>query len=188
MVGKIEKHIKNSSENISNIILQKEKINKVANLIKECKKRKKKILVIGNGGSASDAEHFTGELLCTYASKKRAPFPATCLSSNIAALTAWSNDFNYNTFYKRKITALGNRGDLLIILSTSGGDNKKSVNLVYAAKEAKNKGVKIFSLLGRKGGKLKSISDYKIIVNNFSTAHIQEAHMVILNCVCEYLE
>ena len=95
-------------------------------------------MVIGNGGSASDAEHFTGSYLYLCI-KKRAPFPATCLSSNIAALTAWSNDFNYNTFYKRKITALGNRGDLLIILSTSGGDNKKSVNLVYAAKEAKKR-------------------------------------------------
>ena len=184
----IKKHFNESLNNISKLHEHTTNILKIVSLIIDCKKKKSKILVVGNGGSAADAEHFTGELLCTYSSKKRKPISAISLSSNLAAMSAWANDFDYKTFYKRQVEAIGNRGDLLIILSTSGGTNKTSMNLVHAAKEAKKRGIKVISLLGKTGGVLKNISHIKIIVKSFSTAHIQEAQMAILNSICECLE
>ena len=188
------KNIKNyfelSSKNISNLAKHEDTIFKVCEAILKCKKEKNKILVGGNGGSCSDAEHFVGELQCTYKANNRAPISAISLASLPAALTAWSNDFGFLTYFKRQVQAHGNKGDILFLISTGGGDeqNGASMSLVEAAREAKKKDMKIISLIGKSGGILKDISDIVILVENNVTSFIQEAHISILHCICEIID
>ena len=153
-------------------------------------KAKKKLLVAGNGGSCSDAEHFVGELQCTYKDRSRDPVSAISLASLPAALTAWCNDFGFLTFFKRQVQAHGKDGDILFLISTGGGEEKSgaSTSLVEAAKEAKKKNLKVISLIGKTGGLLKGISDISIIVDSNITSFIQEAHIAILHCICENLD
>jgi D-sedoheptulose 7-phosphate isomerase len=186
----IEEHFNQSSLTINSLKKHEKKILKIVNLIVDCKKKKKKILVAGNGGSCADAEHFTGELICTFSAKNRDPISAISLSNHPSAITAWSNDFGFDTFYKRQIDSNGEKGDLLVLLSTGGGNKKKntSMNLVYAAELAKKKGLKVISLIGKSGGILKKISHINIHVQSFNTAYIQEAHMSVLHCICVCLD
>ena len=156
-----ESYFEESANIIRSISKQVNKLNLISTTIKNCINKKNKILVAGNGGSSSDADHFVGELLCTYKSKSRKSIPAISLSSNAAVITAWSNDFSFSTVFSRQISSLGKKGDLLIALSTSGGNKKKnhSVNLIEAAIKAKKKGIKVISLLGNNGGDLIKFSD-----------------------------
>jgi D-sedoheptulose 7-phosphate isomerase len=186
----IKQYFKNSSEVISALYKNEEKINLICDEILKTNKENKKLLVAGNGGSCSDAEHFTGELQCTYKDRDRKPISAISLGSHPAAFTAWSNDFGYETYFKRQVQAHGNPGDILFLISTGGGNekNRASINLVEAAKEAKKKKMKIISLIGKTGGLLKSLSDLYILVENDITSHIQEAHISILHCICEIID
>ena len=186
----IKQYFKNSSEVISALYKNEEKINLICDEILKINKENKKLLVAGNGGSCSDAEHFTGELQCTYKDRDRKPISAISLGSHPAAFTAWSNDFGYETYFKRQVQAHGNPGDILFLISTGGGNekNRASINLVEAAKEAKKKKMKIISLIGKTGGLLKSLSDLYILVENDITSHIQEAHISILHCICEIID
>lgn len=183
-------YITSSSLVIKSLLREEEKINNIINNIKNCIKKNKKILIAGNGGSSSDADHFAGELVCTYKKKSRKSIPAISLSSNSAIITAWSNDFNFSTVYERQVSSIGNKGDLLILLSTSGGNKAKklSINLIKAAIKAKKKGIKVISLIGKDGGELKKISDLSLIIKSNLTSHIQEAHITILHYICEQLE
>ena len=186
----IKQYFKNSSEVISALHKNAEKINLICEEILKTNKDNKKLLVAGNGGSCSDAEHFTGELQCTYKDSDRKPISAIPLGSHPAAFTAWSNDFGYETYFKRQVQAHGKPGDILFLISTGGGNEKNgaSMNLVQAATEAKKKNMKIISLIAKTGGLLKSLSDLYIIVENNTTSHIQEAHISILHCICEIID
>lgn len=154
------------------------------------RKGKNKILVVGNGGSSADADHFAGELICTYSSRSRGAHSAISLSSSTPGLTAWGNDFGFETFFERQIKAHGREGDLLVCISTGGGEveSKASMNIVYAAKEAKKRGIEVISLIGKGGGELKKMSDLSFHVKSNKTSFIQESHMSILHCVCEILD
>ena len=105
-------------------------------------------------------------------------------------MTAWSNDFGYNSYFQRQVEAHGKEGDILFLISTGGGneENGASMNLVYAAREAKKRNIKVISLLGKSGGILKELSNLSIIVESNTTSHIQEAHISILHCICEILD
>jgi D-sedoheptulose 7-phosphate isomerase len=186
----IKDHFKNSSKTLLSLLHYENDIIRISEEIIKCNKNKKKLLVVGNGGSCADAEHFTGELVCTFSNRNRKPFSAISLTTNNAALTAWSNDFNFNSFFERQVEANGQKGDILFLLSTGGGDkiSKASINLISAAKMGKKKSLKIISLIGKKGGELKKISDMFIHVKNNNTAVIQEAHMSILHAICIYLD
>ena len=92
------------------------------------------IFVAGNGGSSADADHFVAELICTFNNKKRPPLSAISLSSNSAAISAWSNDFNFNSFYSRNVDAMGRFNDILFILSTGGGNNKTGTSINIPSK------------------------------------------------------
>ena len=187
----IEKHFRESSRLILSLENYKNEINKIVENIIKCDKGQKKILIAGNGGSCSDSEHFAGELLCTFNKRNRKSFSAIPLTSHSAALTAWSNDFEFDSFFKRQVNAHGNEGDILFLLSTGGGNltgSKSSANLVYAAEEGIKKKMKIISLVGKDGGELKKISNICIHVKSKNTAYIQEAHMSILHCICEILD
>jgi len=186
----VRKYFEKSSETISALKDHSVEIDKICEMILEISKNNHKILVAGNGGSCSDAEHFTGELQCTYKSSDRKPISAISIGSLPAAITAWSNDFGFLTYFKRQVSAHGNPDDILFLITTGGGTehNGASMNLVEAAKEAKVKKMKIITLSGKTGGILKELSDVNIIVKSEVTSHIQECHIAILHCICEILE
>ena len=112
------------------------------------------------------------------------------LQSNQSALTAWSNDFDFTSFYRRQIEAFGRKGDLFILFSTSGGCLKtnRSLNLILAAMEAKKRGIKVIGFLGKNGGELVNIADIVLHVKSQSTAMIQQAHITLVHAICELLE
>ena len=181
--NEIIKILRNNNEIVKKTkLISKIILNKIA--------KKKKIFVCGNGGSFADASHFVGELTATYSSLRRKPLPFILLGSNLASITAWSNDFNFEDYLKREFEALSVKGDLLFILSTSGGNikSKQSINLIKLARLARSKKNTIISLLGKKGGELKKISDTSIIINSNKTGSIQEAHKVIFHSLCETFE
>ena len=121
----IKNYFEISGNLIKSLADDKKNIEKIIKCIKSCIKRNNKILIAGNGGSSSDADHFAGELVCTYKNRFRRSIPAISLSSNSAIITAWSNDFDFSTVYERQLSSIGTKGDLLILLSTSGGNKKK---------------------------------------------------------------
>jgi D-sedoheptulose 7-phosphate isomerase len=186
----ISKYFENVSRVIFGLGKEKKKINSIVKSLINCQKRGNKILVAGNGGSSADAEHFVGELVCTFIKKDKKPISAINLNSDTASITAWSNDFNFDSFCERMVDAHGKKNDLLFLISTGGGDfaSKTSLNLVRAALLAKKKGLKIISLSGKTGGELKKISDQVIVIKSTSTSIIQEAHMSILHSICYLLE
>lgn len=186
----INDYFNNSSELIKSLVSHKKKIESICEEILKNKKNKKKILVAGNGGSCADAEHFVGELQCTFKDRSRVPISAISLATMSSAITAWCNDFEFLSFYQRQVQAHGQEGDILFLLSTGGGDEKSgaSMSLVKAAEEGKKRNMKIISLIGKNGGELKKISDIFILVESNTTSLIQEAHMSILHVICESLD
>lgn len=150
-----------------------------------------KILTVGNGGAAADAEHFTAELVGVYNNKNKRPgLPAICLNLNTSMITAWVNDFGFESLYERQVEAFGKRGDVLVAISSGGGSLKPgySSNIALAAKKAKETGLKVIGLTGKTGGALKDIADPCIIVKSQVTARIQEAHMTLLHIITEMVD
>ena len=113
-----------------------------------------KMLIAGNGGSCADAEHFAGEMVCTFKDRNRRAFSAISLTNNSSAITAWTNDFGFDTYFTRQVEALGQAGDILFLITTGGGDraNGASMNLVDAAEKAIDMGLKVYAIAGKTGG------------------------------------
>jgi len=179
--------IKKVLNNLDSLIIETEKISL---FLKKKIKKKGKIFVYGNGGSFADASHFVGELIATYSSKKRGPLPFVLLGNNQAAVTGWSNDYNFEDFIVREFSCLASKNDLLFLFSTSGGNykRKQSINLIKLAKFARSKKIPIISLLGKGGGVLKSLSTKSLIINSNKTGTIQEVHKIIFHSICETFE
>lgn len=148
-----------------------------------CKKKNSKILVCGNGGSGTDADHFVTELVVRF-KKKRKAISALSLSSNASLLTACANDFHFKYIFKRQIEGLANKNDCVIYISTSGN----SQNLIEAAKYSQKKKIFSISLTGFNGGKLKQFTDINYSVKSNSVARIQEAHIFLLHYFCESID
>ncbi|MGB9681775.1 MAG: D-sedoheptulose 7-phosphate isomerase [bacterium] len=142
-----------------------------------------KVLVAGNGGSASDAQHLTGELVGRFLKERRA-LPAIALSTNTSILTAIGNDYSFEKIFSRQVEAIGIKGDVFIAISTSG--NAK--NLIEAVEVAKKLSIKTIGLLGNDGGKLGKLVDIPIIVPLSKTPRVQEIHEVIIHSICEIIE
>ena len=149
-----------------------------------------KLLIGGNGGSSADAQHFAGEMTCTYKDPNRRAFSAISLTTNASAITAWANDFGFDSYFSRQVKAHGKPGDILFLISTGGGDREKgySMNLVHAADVALEMGLTLYSLVGKTGGELSKISHEYIVVQSNATSHIQEAHITIIHSICESLD
>ena len=143
-----------------------------------------KIFWCGNGGSASQANHLSAELIGGMHKNKINPFDSVCLNVDTAFLTAWSNDDSFENIFSRQLQANAKKGDILIGLSTSGN----SSNINNAAIYAKEVGIKVISLTGNDGGKLKSISDLNINIDSNSTQRIQEMHILIGHIICDMIE
>jgi len=142
-----------------------------------------KILICGNGGSAADAQHFAAELSGRYVRERRA-LAGVALTTDTSALTAIGNDYGFDKIFARQLEALGRAGDLFVGISTSGN----SENIVQAVKTAQSLGIRTLGLLGRDGGRLKSLMDDCLIVSSDITARIQEIHIMIVHFWCEILD
>ena len=156
---------------------------RAADLIDQCLRAGNKLLVCGNGGSATDASHFATELVVRFAND-RAALPAICLASDSGILTAAANDYGFDEIFARQVAALAQSGDVLICLTTSG----KSKNLIRALEEAKARKLKTITLLGRDGGSTIGIADIDLLVKSDSTARVQEAHQLLLHVLCDAIE
>jgi len=145
-----------------------------------------KILSCGNGGSAGDAMHFASEMLNRY-EKERPSLPAIALTTDMNTMTAIANDYDYNQIFAKQVKALGQSGDILLAISTSGN----SSNVVEAIKAALSRDMLIIALTGRDGGEmagLLSTSDVEIRVPSPSTARIQEVHLLIIHSLCDLID
>ncbi len=149
-----------------------------------------KLFVLGNGGLYSEADHFCAELTCTFKKNSRKPYDAFNLAPNPSALTAWSNDFNFNTLYKRLVRTHCSKNDILYIMSSSGGYGKTNFNnnLFLAALEAKKIGTKVISVIGEFPNKIQNISSLTMSVKSKKTSTIQEVILFINHLICEELE
>lgn len=182
----IEKELRTSIEVKQKILNCKElldDINDVAALMVDCLKCGNKILLCGNGGSASDSLHVAGELVGRF-QKERKGYAVVSLNSDVATMTAIANDYGYEQVFARQVQALMNEGDILFGISTSGN----SKNIIKAFEQAKELGGKTILLAGKDGGVLKSVADIDIVIPCETTAHIQEAHTCIYHILCEIIE
>src|SRR5256884_5527684 len=159
------------------------KISRAAEMIEQCLRSGNKLLVCGNGGSASDAAHFATELVVRFAKDRRA-YPAISLTGDGGLLTAAANDYGFDEIFARQVAAFGLKGDVLIVLTTSG----KSKNVQRALEEARSRKLKTIAFLGRDGGLTIGIADVDLLVASDSTARIQEAHKLLLHVICEAME
>ena len=143
----------------------------------------KPLLVCGNGGSAADAMHLTGELVGRFLLERK-PLQAICLSSNTAVLTAWANDYSYETVFSRQVEAYGQAGAVLIGLSTSGN----SQNVVAAFEQARAMDMRSIALTGAGGGRLAPLAEHLFAVPTRSTPLIQQAHLCLYHYLCRAIE
>ena len=158
-------------------------IKRFSELLVEAYRAGNKVLVFGNGGSASDAQHLVGELVGRFKLERKG-LPAIALNSETATLTAVANDYGYENVFERQVEALVQESDIVVGITTSGN----SANVVKALKKAKEMGAKIVGLTGGTGGEIKNIADLSIVVPSANTPRIQEAHGIVIHIVCELLE
>jgi phosphoheptose isomerase len=142
-----------------------------------------KLLVCGNGGSAADAADFATEYACRFVTDRQ-PYPAMNLTACGSLLTATGNDYGYDEVFARQVRAFGKKGDVLVVITTSGN----SVNILSAIAAANIAGLHTIALLGRDGGRARGLAQVELIVPSTITARIQEAHKFLLHTVCEIVE
>ncbi|MFB0987974.1 MAG: phosphoheptose isomerase [Gammaproteobacteria bacterium] len=145
-----------------------------------------KILSCGNGGSAGDAQHFSAELLNRF-EKERPGLPAIALTTDSSTLTAIANDYSYEEIFSKQVSALGQAGDVLLAISTSGN----SANVAAAMKAAQEREMLTVVLSGNDGGTMASLlgeQDIEIRVPSRRTARIQEVHLVVIHCLCDFID
>tara|TARA_Y100001935_G_C17303948_1_gene511042 strand:+ start:1629 stop:2186 length:558 start_codon:yes stop_codon:yes gene_type:complete len=178
----INKSIKDHSKILDHI--NKDLINLASEIMIDAISNSKTIFWCGNGGSASQANHLSAELIGGMYKKKIKPFKSICLNVDTAFITAWSNDDSFDNIFVRQLQALGKSGDILIGLSTSGNSH----NILEAAKYASSNKMKVISLTGNDGGLLINESDININIPANSTQRIQELHILVGHILCDIIE
>jgi len=158
-------------------------IKDIADLMIECLRKNGKVILFGNGGSASDAQHIAAEFVGRF-KKDRTALAGIALTTNTAVLTSLANDYGYEIVFSRQIEALGQKNDIAVGISTSG----KAKNVALAIKQAKKMGIKTVALTGGDGGDLAKLADTSLVVPSNVTARIQEAHITIGHIICELVE
>lgn len=179
---RIEQSISTKQKLLENetILLQ---IEEACRVILESYKRGGKVLLCGNGGSASDALHITGELVGRFIQERKA-YSAIALNADVATMTAIANDYGYDAMFERQVEGNMKPQDVLIGISTSGN----SINVLRALQKAKSIGGKTIALLGREGGAIKNNCDIAITIPEQVTARVQESHIMIGHIICEIVE
>lgn len=145
-----------------------------------------KILACGNGGSAADAQHFSAKMLNRF-EMERPGLPAIALTTDTSTLTSIANDYQYAEIYSKQIRALGQPGDVLLAISTSG----ESHNIVHAIDAAHDRDMVVLALTGREGGQIADLvndNDVEIRVPTWSTARVQEVHILVIHCICDLID
>lgn len=155
----------------------------VAQLVIELFQTSGTLFWCGNGGSAADSQHLSAELVGRFNGERKA-LRSIALSTNTSVLTSIANDEGYEEIFARQLEALARPGDLLIVMSTSG----KSENIIRAVMAARTAGMTTVGLLGRCGGKVRSLLDHVILVPSDDTARIQEAHLLLGHCLCDLID
>jgi D-sedoheptulose 7-phosphate isomerase len=181
---RVKKHFSDSIETKQKAAeTMSEDIVRAINLMHQALASEKKILACGNGGSAADAQHFAAELVGRF-ERERRELPAIALSTDSSILTAIANDYSYEVIFSKQVRALGQVGDVLLGISTSGN----SANVIAAIEAAHLKGMSVIAFTGKDGGKIKNIlknSDVHLCVPADRTARIQETHLLLLHCLCD---
>ncbi|WP_417761186.1 phosphoheptose isomerase [Shewanella sp.] len=161
-------------------------IAKAAEMMVSCLLSGHKILACGNGGSAGDAQHFSAELLNRF-EIERPPLPALALTTDSSTLTAIANDYSYDEVFSKQVLALGQPGDILLAISTSGN----SRNVIKAMEAALSRDMTIVAMTGKDGGAmagLLSSNDVEVRVPSNITARIQEVHLLVIHCLCDNID
>lgn len=159
------------------------KIAMAAGVLAEAFRNGRKVLVMGNGGSAADAQHLAAEMVGRFRRERRA-LPAIALTTDTSILTAVGNDYGFDTVFRRQIEALAVEGDVVIGISTSG----ESPNVVSALGLAREMGCRTIGLLGKNGGKISGMVDIDLTVSVQDTPRIQEGHIFMIHVLCDMLE
>ena len=180
-------YIKQIFDEISQLINNSNKlepgITNCINIIEECLKKDKKIILFGNGGSAADAQHIAAEFVGRF-NMERKSYAAIALTTDSSIITSIGNDYSFDQIFSRQCESLVTKNDVVIGISTSGN----SINVKNGLITAKKNGAKTIGLLGNTGGEIKSIVDYPLIVESNSTARIQEIHRIISHIICDLVE
>ena len=180
---RLQRAIEDSVASIRALSVFEKDLNRAAKMVLASLTSGHKLLLCGNGGSASDATHFATEFLCRFQEDRR-PYPAISLTANGEFMTAVCNDYSADEIFARQIWGLGERGDLLIAFTTSG----KSRNVLRALEEANRKRLDSICFLGRDGGFTKGLAKLDLIVPGHNTARIQEAQKLLFHVLCEIVE
>lgn len=155
----------------------------IANLMIDAIKKKGKVVLFGNGGSASDSQHIAAELVGRF-KKDRLALAAVALTTNTSILTSLANDYGYDIVFSKQIEAIGQKNDVAVGISTSG----KAKNVINGIKQAKKMDIKTIVLTGQEGRELAKCADASLIVSSSVTARIQEAHITVGHILCELIE
>ncbi len=187
LISRINQHFHDSisTKQIAADLLA-EPLASAAQTITQCLLGGGKVLSCGNGGSAGDAQHFSSEMLNRF-EMERPGLPAVALTTDSSTLTSIANDYSYDQVFSRQISALGQQGDILLAISTSGN----STNVNRAIDAAHERDMKIIALSGKQGGDMASLltsDDVEIRVPSDSTARIQEVHLLAIHCICDLVD
>jgi D-sedoheptulose 7-phosphate isomerase len=180
---RIYRAISASSRTIASLRADVDVLSSMASLLIRSLKAGKKVLTAGNGGSAAESLHMAEELTGRFRGNRRS-LPGIALVADATALTCIGNDFGFDEVFARQVEGLGARGDILVLFSTSG----RARNLSRALEAARQRRMKVLSLLGRDGGALKGLADFELIVKGSDTERIQEAHQVVLHVLLDAVE
>ncbi|MDD5097054.1 MAG: D-sedoheptulose 7-phosphate isomerase [Candidatus Omnitrophica bacterium] len=155
----------------------------IAQLMIDCLKKDGKVIVFGNGGSASDSQHIAAELVGRF-KKDRSALAGIALTTNTSVITSLANDYGYDVVFSRQVEALGKKNDVVVGISTSG----KAKSVALGLKQAKKMGIKTVALSGGDGGDIVKLADVSLLVPSHVTARIQEAHITVAHIICEMIE
>jgi len=184
MILEIKRHFSTHVETINRVAEHlSEEISACVRLLADGLTNGKKLLVMGNGGSAADSQHMAAEFVGRFLMERKA-LPAIALTTDTSILTAVGNDYGYDEVFKRQVEALAQPGDLVLGISTSGN----SGNVLLALEAAKALGCKTIGLLGRDGGAIAPMVDLNLTVPVHDTPRIQEAHLTIIHILCDLVE
>jgi D-sedoheptulose 7-phosphate isomerase len=187
LIGRINQHFSDSAHfKLQAVEVLAEPLARASERMVKCLMEEGKILSCGNGGSAADAQHFAAELLNRF-EMERPPLAAVALSTDTSTLTSIANDYSYNEVFSKQVRALGQPGDILLAISTSGN----SPNVIEAIHAAHDRQMDVVALTGKQGGKMAGLlkaGDVHICVPADRTARIQEVHLLCLHCMCDSID